>query len=80
MDESCWFSGIENLKTIRVTDETHIELLRITGTLQAKEGKKKTAEDAIEFLLEEYGRNKERKQEESAISGWNSASSKVDIV
>jgi len=58
MDESCWFAGIRNLKTIRVTDETHTKLLRITGTLQAKVGKRKTAEDAIEFLLEEYVRNK----------------------
>jgi len=67
------------MKSVRVTDETHKKLLRIMGMLQAEEGKIKTAQDAVEYLLEEYGRNKEPKREESATSGWNSASSKVDI-
>ncbi len=57
------------MKSVRVTDETHKKLLGVMGTLQAKEGKRKTVEDATEFLLEEYGRNKEGKREESAISG-----------
>jgi len=56
------------MKSVRVTDETHKKLLRTMGTLQAEEGKIKTAQDAVEFLLEEYGRSKERKREESATS------------
>ena len=57
------------MKSIRVKDERHRRLLKIMGTLQAEERKIKTAQDAVEFLLEEYERNKERKRKESATSG-----------
>jgi len=57
------------MKSVRVTDEMHKKLLRVMGTLQAREGKRRAGEDAVEFLLEEYERNKERKLEVSATSG-----------
>jgi len=51
---------------VRVTDETHRKLLRVMGTLQAKEGKRKTVEDAILFLLDEHERNV-KVQEENKV-------------
>jgi len=51
------------MKSVRVTDETHKKLPRVMGMLQAEEGKIKTAQDAVEFLLEEYERNKDLKEE-----------------
>jgi len=47
------------MKTVKVTEETHKRLLKVMGTLQAKEGKRKTVEDDVVFLLDEYERNKE---------------------
>ena len=44
------------MKTVKVTEETHKRLLKVVGTLQAKEGKRKTVEDAVLFLLDEYER------------------------
>jgi hypothetical protein len=34
------------MKSIRVKEETHRRLLRIMGLLQARDGKRKTVEDA----------------------------------
>ena len=42
------------MKTIKVSDETHRRLVKVMGTLQAKEGKKKKVEDALLFLLDGY--------------------------
>jgi len=56
------------MKSVRVSDETHSRLLRIMGMLQAKEGKRKTLEDAVRFLLEEYERNQEDMNTRSHIA------------
>jgi hypothetical protein len=44
------------VKTVKVTEETHRRLPQVMGTLQAKEGKRKTVKDAVLFLLDEYER------------------------
>ena len=40
--------------SIRIDKETHIELLKVVGYLQAKTGKNVTADDALRELLENY--------------------------
>jgi len=45
-------------KTIRVNDDTHEELLRIAGELQASSGHAKTLDDAIKALIQKRGRGK----------------------
>jgi len=47
---------VKNLKTIKVSDETHRRLLKITGSLQAREGRRKSIEESLLFLLDEYER------------------------
>jgi predicted transcriptional regulator len=42
------------LGTIKASDETKRKLVSLAGELQAKNGKAKTLEDAILFLLEEH--------------------------
>jgi len=44
------------MKTVKVSEETYCKLIRVMGTLQAKEGKRKSVEDALAFLLDEYDR------------------------
>lgn len=41
-------------KMIRIGDDTHAELVKIAGELQAKNGKAKTLDDAIKELLRSY--------------------------
>ena len=53
------------MKSIRVKEETHRRLLRIMGLLQARDGKRKTVEDAVVFLLDEHEGNKELKTEDA---------------
>jgi len=45
-------------KSVKVTEETHKRLLKVMGTLQAKEGRRKTVEDTGKILLGKYERNK----------------------
>ena len=52
------------MKTVKVSEGSHSRLLRVVGTLQAAEGKRKTVEDALVFLLDEHDRNKEPKVKE----------------
>ena len=51
------------VKTVKVSEGSHGRLLRVVGTLQAAEGKRKTVEDALVFLLDEHDKNKEPKAE-----------------
>ena len=44
------------MKTVKVSEASHSRLLKIMGMLQAAEGKRKTAEDAPVFLLDEHDR------------------------
>jgi predicted CopG family antitoxin len=39
-------------KFIRVSDETHLELSKLVGELRAMNGKAKSFDDAIRYLLE----------------------------
>ena len=52
------------MKTVKVSKVSHGRLLRVVGMLQTAEGKRKTAEDALVFLLDEHDRNKESKARE----------------
>ncbi|MBS7615537.1 hypothetical protein KEJ18_07425 [Candidatus Bathyarchaeota archaeon] len=47
------------MKSVKISEETHRRLLKVTGLLQAKEGKRKTVEDAITFLLDRYEKSEE---------------------
>jgi len=49
------------MKTVKVSESTHSRFLKVLGTLQAAEGKRKTVEDALVFLLDEYEKKKNRK-------------------
>ena len=51
------------VKTVKVSEVSHGRLLRVVGVLQAAEGKRKTVEDALVFLLDEHDKNKEPKAE-----------------
>jgi hypothetical protein len=44
------------VKTVKVSKVSHGRLLRVVGMLQAAEGKRKTAEDTLVFLLDEHDR------------------------
>ena len=52
------------MKTVKVSEVSHSRLLRVVGVLQTAEGKRKTVEDALVFLLDEHDRNKEPKVKE----------------
>jgi hypothetical protein len=56
--------GERVVKTVKVSEVSHGRLLRVVGMLQAAEGKRKTAEDALVFQLDEHDRNKESKARE----------------
>ena len=47
-------SSGQNMKTIKISDQTHAKLTRVVGQLTAKSGKIKTYEDAICTLLYKY--------------------------
>lgn len=43
-----------DISTIRITKNTHTELLRIVGQIQARTGKIPTLDDALKELLKNY--------------------------
>jgi len=43
-----------DITTIRISKNTHTELLKIMGQIQAKTGKIPTLDDALKELLENY--------------------------
>jgi len=45
-------------KTIKINDDTHADLLRVAGELQASNGKAKTLDDAIKALILKWRRAK----------------------
>ena len=47
-----------DITSIRVTKDTHSELLKIIGQIQAKTGKPTTVDDALKELLENYKKKK----------------------
>ena len=52
-----WISRcILDITTIRISKNTHTELLKIMGQIQAKTGKIPTLDDALKELLENYKR------------------------
>lgn len=44
------------VKTLRISDENHIEMLKIQGEIQAKTGKFTTMEDVIAELVKNFRR------------------------
>jgi len=50
---------VKALKSIKIGEETHRRLLKITGLLQASDGKRKTIEEAVKFLLDEHEKAEE---------------------
>jgi hypothetical protein len=53
------------MKTVKISEETHTRILKVMGTLQANEGKRKTVEDALAFLLHEHDKNRDYKAEDA---------------
>lgn len=51
--------GSRRMKTIKISDEIHRELSKILGELMAENGKPKTYEDVIKYLLSLRERGKE---------------------
>jgi len=45
-------------KTVKINDDTHAELLKVAGELQASNGKAKTLDDAIKALIQKWRRTK----------------------
>jgi predicted CopG family antitoxin len=45
-------------KTVKISDKTHEELVKIAGELQAANGKGKTLDDAINALIQRWRRAK----------------------
>ena len=45
---------MSDITSIRVTKDTHTELLKVIGQIQAKSGKPTTIDDALKELLENY--------------------------
>ena len=45
-------------KTVKINDDTHAELLRIAGELQAHNGHTKTLDDAIKALIQRWHKAK----------------------
>jgi hypothetical protein len=41
-------------KTVKINDDTHLQLLRIAGELQANNGHIKTLDDAIKALIQNW--------------------------
>jgi len=46
--------ALKDITTIRITKDTHKEILKIMGQLQAKTGEIPTLDDALKKLLENY--------------------------
>lgn len=45
-------------KTVKINDETHADLLKIAGELQAMNGKTKTLDDTIKALINRWRKAK----------------------
>ncbi|MGA2785301.1 MAG: hypothetical protein ABSF09_11445 [Candidatus Bathyarchaeia archaeon] len=45
-------------KTVKINDDTHAELLKIAGELQANNGRAKTLDDAIKALIQRWHKGK----------------------
>jgi predicted CopG family antitoxin len=45
-------------KTVKINDDTHAELLKVAGELQAINGKTKTLDDAIKALINRWRKAK----------------------
>jgi hypothetical protein len=45
-------------KTVKINDDTHAELLKIAGELQASNGHAKTLDDAIKVLIQKWKKAK----------------------
>jgi len=43
-----------NVTTIRISEETHLELRKIKGELLAKNGKERSFDEIIKLLIEHY--------------------------
>jgi predicted CopG family antitoxin len=48
------------VKTLKISDEAHRELGKVVGELQALNGRRRSFDDAIMFLIEEWRRKKGR--------------------
>lgn len=46
------------VRSIRLSDENHKELLKIVGVMQAKSGETTTMDDVVEELIKTYRRRK----------------------
>jgi len=46
--------SLKDITTIRITKDSHVELLKIMGQIQARTGKIPTLDDALKELLENY--------------------------
>lgn len=42
------------VKTLRISDESHHDMLKIQGEIQAKSGEFTSMDDVIEFLVKAY--------------------------
>ena len=52
--------ALTDITTIRITKESHKEILKVMGRIQAKTGEIPTLDDALQELLENY-KKKSRK-------------------
>jgi len=46
------------VKTLRISDENHTEMLKIQGEIQAKSGKFTSMDDVIDYLVKSYRKRK----------------------
>lgn len=46
------------VKTLRISDENHKEMLKIQGEIQAKSGEFTSMDDVIEYLVKTYKKKK----------------------
>ncbi len=52
--------ALKDITTIRITESTHKEILKIMGEIQAKNGEIPTLDDALQEMLSNY-KKKSRK-------------------
>lgn len=52
------------MESVRVDEQTHRRLIQIVGILHVRDGKRKTIEDSIRFLLDEHKRKKDAEKVE----------------
>jgi hypothetical protein len=46
------------VKTLRISDESHKEMLKIQGEIQAKSGEFTSMDDVIDYLVKAYKKRK----------------------